>query len=212
MMKHKGPAICFDKEEDAMQAALDRKIKPGHVVIVRYEGPKGGPGMRRCWRPRRPSQGWGFLTPLRSSQTVDSPAERGARVSVMSARRLWKVSDSAHQKRRHHRNRYPETETELKSPGYRTKSASQKMEETCAKNKNGVFGFVMRRESPARRKALCRSDAVTAKGLSNLFVSLFYPLRQKNGNEVSPPRYARRGGSLPSVVFASQAKQSHPSI
>ena len=46
MMKHKGPAICFDSEEKAMQAALDRKVKPGHVVIVRYEGPKGGPGMR----------------------------------------------------------------------------------------------------------------------------------------------------------------------
>ncbi|HXQ68777.1 MAG TPA: dihydroxy-acid dehydratase [Alphaproteobacteria bacterium] len=41
-----GPARCFDCEEDALKAVLARKIKPGDVVVVRYEGPKGGPGMR----------------------------------------------------------------------------------------------------------------------------------------------------------------------
>ncbi len=42
----KGKAICFDREEHALDAVLNGKIKPGHVVIIRYEGPKGGPGMR----------------------------------------------------------------------------------------------------------------------------------------------------------------------
>jgi dihydroxy-acid dehydratase len=46
MMQYTGKALCFDREEDAMEATLAGKIKPGHVVIVRYEGPKGGPGMR----------------------------------------------------------------------------------------------------------------------------------------------------------------------
>lgn len=41
-----GEAICFDCEEDAAAALVQRKIKPGHVVVIRYEGPKGGPGMR----------------------------------------------------------------------------------------------------------------------------------------------------------------------
>jgi len=48
-MKHlqfSGSARCFDCEEDALKAVLARKIKPGDVVVVRYEGPKGGPGMR----------------------------------------------------------------------------------------------------------------------------------------------------------------------
>lgn len=45
-LKHRGPAKCFDCEEDAMRAVQELKIKPGDVVIVRYEGPKGGPGMR----------------------------------------------------------------------------------------------------------------------------------------------------------------------
>ena len=42
----KGKAICFEREEDALSAVLEGKIKSGHVLIIRYEGPKGGPGMR----------------------------------------------------------------------------------------------------------------------------------------------------------------------
>lgn len=42
----RGPARVFDAEEDALRAVLDRRIKPGDVVVIRYEGPKGGPGMR----------------------------------------------------------------------------------------------------------------------------------------------------------------------
>ena len=42
----KGNAICFEREEDALSAVLEGKIKSGHVLIIRYEGPKGGPGMR----------------------------------------------------------------------------------------------------------------------------------------------------------------------
>jgi dihydroxy-acid dehydratase len=46
MRKHEGPARVFDCLEDAMKALDDKKIKRGDVVVVRYEGPKGGPGMR----------------------------------------------------------------------------------------------------------------------------------------------------------------------
>jgi dihydroxy-acid dehydratase len=41
-----GPARVFDSEDQAMAAIMDRQIKAGDVVIIRYEGPKGGPGMR----------------------------------------------------------------------------------------------------------------------------------------------------------------------
>jgi len=43
---HRGPAKVFEREEDARQAIIEKKISPGDVVVVRYEGPKGGPGMR----------------------------------------------------------------------------------------------------------------------------------------------------------------------
>ncbi|RUP10255.1 dihydroxy-acid dehydratase [Hyphomicrobium sp.] len=45
-LKFRGTALCFDCEEDAFQAVEDRKYKDGDVIIIRYEGPKGGPGMR----------------------------------------------------------------------------------------------------------------------------------------------------------------------
>ena len=43
---HKGPARVFEREEDAMQAVVGGRIQAGDVVIIRYEGPRGGPGMR----------------------------------------------------------------------------------------------------------------------------------------------------------------------
>ena len=42
----KGEAICFDSEEEAEKAIIEGKVREGHVVVIRYEGPKGGPGMR----------------------------------------------------------------------------------------------------------------------------------------------------------------------
>ena len=45
-MLHRGPARVFDREEDAFAAVANRKINEGDVVVIRYEGPKGGPGMR----------------------------------------------------------------------------------------------------------------------------------------------------------------------
>jgi dihydroxy-acid dehydratase len=45
-LEHRGPARVFDSEEDAMAAVVGKKIKAGDVVVIRNEGPKGGPGMR----------------------------------------------------------------------------------------------------------------------------------------------------------------------
>ena len=51
MLCHKGPARVFDCEEDALDAIYGGKIKSGDVVVIRYEGPKGGPGMREMLSP-----------------------------------------------------------------------------------------------------------------------------------------------------------------
>jgi dihydroxy-acid dehydratase len=45
-LSHRGPARVFDSEEQAMSAVTGKKLKPGDVVVIRYEGPRGGPGMR----------------------------------------------------------------------------------------------------------------------------------------------------------------------
>ena len=51
MMRHEGPARVFDSEEEAIAAIYAKKIRPGDVVVIRYEGPKGGPGMREMLNP-----------------------------------------------------------------------------------------------------------------------------------------------------------------
>ena len=51
MLKHTGPARVFNSEEEALEAVLSGKIKKGEVVVIRYEGPKGGPGMREMLAP-----------------------------------------------------------------------------------------------------------------------------------------------------------------
>jgi dihydroxy-acid dehydratase len=60
MMKHKGPARVFDSEDEATRAIMVGAIKPGDVVVIRYEGPKGGPGMREMLTPTSLLAGMGM--------------------------------------------------------------------------------------------------------------------------------------------------------
>lgn len=60
MLVHEGPARVFDCEEDAMEAILGGEIKSGDVVVIRYEGPKGGPGMREMLNPTSAIMGMGL--------------------------------------------------------------------------------------------------------------------------------------------------------
>jgi len=60
MMKFTGNARIFESEEDAMSAILGRKLKKGDVVVIRYEGPKGGPGMREMLSPTAAITGMGM--------------------------------------------------------------------------------------------------------------------------------------------------------
>ena len=60
MLVHKGPARVFDLEEEAIEAILSKKIVKGDVVVIRYEGPKGGPGMREMLSPTSAIAGMGL--------------------------------------------------------------------------------------------------------------------------------------------------------
>ncbi|MDR1094813.1 MAG: dihydroxy-acid dehydratase, partial [Spirochaetaceae bacterium] len=51
MLRHEGPARVFDSEDAAFEAIMGKKIKPGDVVVIRYEGPRGGPGMKEMLSP-----------------------------------------------------------------------------------------------------------------------------------------------------------------
>jgi dihydroxy-acid dehydratase len=60
MLAHEGPARVFDSEDAAFEAIMERNIKPGDVVVIRYEGPKGGPGMKEMLSPTSAIAGMGL--------------------------------------------------------------------------------------------------------------------------------------------------------
>ncbi|MBQ5417490.1 MAG: dihydroxy-acid dehydratase, partial [Oscillospiraceae bacterium] len=85
MLKHTGPARVFDCEEDAQAAILGGKIKAGDVVVIRYEGPKGGPGMREMLNPTSAIMGMGLGSSV--ALITDgrfSGASRGASIGHVS--------------------------------------------------------------------------------------------------------------------------------
>jgi len=85
MLKHSGPARVFDCEEDAIAAIKGGKIVPGDVVVIRYEGPKGGPGMREMLNPTSAIAGMGLDTTV--ALITDgrfSGASRGASIGHAS--------------------------------------------------------------------------------------------------------------------------------
>jgi dihydroxy-acid dehydratase len=60
MYKHSGPAVIFESEEDAYNGIVSGKVKPGDVVVIRHEGPKGGPGMQEMLAPTTAIKGVGL--------------------------------------------------------------------------------------------------------------------------------------------------------
>ena len=85
MMKHEGPARVFDCEEDAIAAITGGKIVPGDIVVIRYEGPKGGPGMREMLNPTSAIAGMGLDSSV--ALITDgrfSGASRGASIGHVS--------------------------------------------------------------------------------------------------------------------------------
>ncbi len=85
MMVHEGPARVFDCEEDAIDAIKGGRIVPGDVVVIRYEGPKGGPGMREMLNPTSAIAGMGLGSSV--ALITDgrfSGASRGASIGHVS--------------------------------------------------------------------------------------------------------------------------------
>jgi len=85
MLVHRGPARVFDSEDDAIKAIYGGQIKPGDVVVIRYEGPKGGPGMREMLGPTSAIAGMGLdSTVALITDGRFSGASRGASIGHVS--------------------------------------------------------------------------------------------------------------------------------
>ncbi len=62
MMRHTGPARIYESQEEAMRGILNKEVQPGDVVVIRYEGPRGGPGMQEMLSPTSAIMGMGLGT------------------------------------------------------------------------------------------------------------------------------------------------------
>ncbi len=85
MMRHRGPAVVFDSHDEANAGILGGKVKSGDVVVIRYEGPKGGPGMQEMLAPTSNIMGMGLGTSV--ALITDgrfSGATRGASIGHIS--------------------------------------------------------------------------------------------------------------------------------
>ncbi|KYH33461.1 dihydroxy-acid dehydratase [Neomoorella mulderi] len=85
MMQHEGPARVFNSEEEAFAAIMGQRIKPGDVVVIRYEGPRGGPGMQEMLSPTAALAGMGLDSSV--ALITDgrfSGASRGASIGHVS--------------------------------------------------------------------------------------------------------------------------------
>ncbi|MCK7469794.1 MAG: dihydroxy-acid dehydratase [Desulfomicrobium escambiense] len=108
MLRHSGPARVFEQEEAALAAIFGGKIQPGDVVVIRYEGPKGGPGMREqlpahLGHHRHGPRHVGRAGHRRPLLRRHPGRLRGPR----DARGLSRRADRLRGGRRHHRYRHP---------------------------------------------------------------------------------------------------------
>jgi dihydroxy-acid dehydratase len=83
LLKYEGIAKCYDSEENAIDAIMNGRIKEGDVVVIRYEGPKGGPGMREMLNPTAVITGMGLKVALLTDGRF-SGASRGACIGHIS--------------------------------------------------------------------------------------------------------------------------------
>ena len=108
MMVHEGPARVFDCEEDAIAAIKGGKIVAGDVVVIRYEGPKGGPGMREMLNPTSAiaGMGLGFLRCTDHRRTFLRCEPWSFHRSCVTGGSSWRT-DRSGRRGRYHQNQYP---------------------------------------------------------------------------------------------------------
>ncbi len=160
MRKFSGPARVFNSEEETMAAIMEGRVAPGDVVVVRYEGPKGGPGMREMLTPTSVLCGKGL--DLECALITDgrfSGGTRGLCIGHVSPEAAEGGPIGSRQRRRQDRDR-PRQEVDRPSGGERgARRKTQGMEEAGAEYQGGLHGPLRehghrrgeRRGLPARR-------------------------------------------------------------
>ena len=123
---HRGPASVFEREEDAFAAVKKGKVKPDDVIVIRWEGPKGGPGMREMLHVTGALQGAGLGD---SVALMTDGRFSGATHGFMIGHVAPEAADggpiAALSQRRHDRDRHQEAEARRGALGGRDQAAAQ---------------------------------------------------------------------------------------
>ena len=116
MLVHEGPARVFECEEDAIAAIKGGKIVAGDVVVIRYEGPKGGPGMREMLNPTSAIAGMGlrFLCSIDHRRTFLQVHARGASIGHVSPEAAVGGPIALSRRRRYHQDQYSGNDIECR--------------------------------------------------------------------------------------------------
>ena len=128
-LKFRGPARCFDCEEDAFRAVEAHDYKDGDVIVIRYEGPKGGPGMREMLSTTAALYGQGSGDKV--ALITDGRFSGGTRGLLHRPRRAGgrgRRTDRPHQGRRHDLDRCRERHARSRGQSRRTRTAARRLE------------------------------------------------------------------------------------
>ena len=122
-MKHTGPAKVYDSEKEALTAIRGKQIKPGDVVVIRYEGPRGGPGMPEMLFPTATIAGMGLAESV--ALITDgrfSGATQGGSIGHVAPEAFEGGPIAVHQKRRHNNHRHTQPHSKSRIIRQRTQS------------------------------------------------------------------------------------------
>jgi dihydroxy-acid dehydratase len=129
MLKFEGPAKVFDSEEDALKAIMKQGINLGEVIVIRYEGPKGGPGMKEMLKPTAALMGTG----LGSEVALVTDARFSGATRGPSGSYEWRTH-SGGKGGGHHFDRHTEPQGRPEDSGRRIAGTTETMETSGAKS------------------------------------------------------------------------------
>ena len=158
MLKHSGPAVIFEAETDAYEGIVNGKVKAGDVVVIRYEGPKGGPGMQEMLAPTSAIKGVGLDDKV--ALITDGRFFRRHGGGVYRARqprggRLR--ADRVGRTGRHHRDRHPGPQARRQTDRRGVGNTEEELEATRAEVQGPAIWPSTPRWQPAQTPAPCSS-------------------------------------------------------
>ena len=176
MHKFRGPAVIFESEESAAKGILEGKVKAGDVVVIRYEGPRGGPGMQEMLAPTANIMGRGLGESVcLITDGRFSGATRGACIGHVSPEAAAGGPIALVEARRHHPHRHPRPKARTGRARRRTGQAQSRLEAPSGEGRLWLSGPLRGQVTSADTGAVFEEAGTVVRVMRNevIFSSLF---------------------------------------